>query len=243
MPNAPWSGSFEVEGDSSGGIHLEQIDDKHFELHSTVCYVGKLTGLEDYLSDEALAEIRFVTPERLPTTDLTSVPGVLRWFASRYGIHTPASLIHDWLIPQPSTPAVAGMTDQYADRYFRFMLEDLGVPLIRRWLMWAAVAARSRWQQGLLQKVLLSLWIVASVAGMAAFVYGLTTGNVAIVAAATLAPLVFALLWERQYGAGIVAAYSAPWILPPTIFALAGYGVYLILEFIVGVITRSRSKA
>lgn len=237
MSDAPWSGSFEVKGEPSGHIHLEQVDAKHFELHSTVCYVGDHTGLEDYLSDDALAEVRVVTPVKLPTTDLTSVPGVLRWFAGRYGVHTPAALIHDWLIPQPGTPAIPGMTDQYADRYFRFMLEDLGVALIRRWLMWAAVAARSRWQQGLFQKVLLSLWIVASVGGMIAFVYGWATGNTPMVIAATLAPFVFALLWERQYGAGIVAAYSAPWILPPTILALGGYVVYLALEFIVGVFT------
>ena len=242
MTDAPWLGSFEVEDDPSGGIRLEQIDAKHFDLHSTVRYIGEVTGLEDYLSHEALDEIRVVSPERLPTTDLTSVPGVLRWFAGRYGTYTPAALIHDWLIPQPSTPAIPGMTDQYADRYFRFMLEDLNVPLIRRWLMWAAVAARSRWHQSLLHKVLLALWLGASLVGMGAFIYGWMNGSVAMVVAATLAPLVFAVLWGRQYGAGIVASYSAPWIVPPTLFALAGYGVYLVLEFIVGLFSPPRSE-
>lgn len=242
MSDTPWSGSFEVKDDPSGAIHLEQIDSENFELHSTVCYIGDQTGLEEYLSDDALAEIRVVTPVKLPTTDLTSVPGVLRWFAGRYGVYTPAALIHDWLIPQPVTPAIPGMTDQYADRYFRFMLEDLGVPVIRRWLMWAAVAARSRWQQGPLQKALLSIWVIASLAGMTAFVYGWATGSVATMVAAALAPFLFALLWERQYGAGIVAAYSAPWILPPTIFALVGYGIYLVLEWIVGLFAPCRSR-
>ena len=243
MSQAPWSGSFEVRGDPQGHIELEQIDTKHFELHSTVCYIGELTGLEDQLTPEALEQIRFVSPKRLPTTDLTSVPGVLRWFAGRYGIHTPAALIHDWLIPQPSDPKIRGMTDAFADRYFRFMLDDLGVPLIRRWLMWAAVAARSRWQQGVPQKVLLSTWVIASIGGMIAFLYGLATGNTTIAIVAALAPFVFAVLWGRQYAAGIVAAYSAPWILPPTLFALGGYGVYLVLEFIIGVFTTSRSDA
>jgi hypothetical protein len=242
MPDAPWRGSFEVDGDPGGPIHLEQIDARHFALYSTVHYVGDLTGLEAYLSEDALATIRLVTPERLPQTDLTSVPTVLRWFASRYGTHTPAALIHDWLIPQPSTPAVPGLTDQYADRYFRFMLEDLGVPVIRRWLMWAAVASRTRWQQDLLHKLLLSLWVLASAAGMTAFVWGLATGTTAMVIVAVLAPFLFALLWGRQYGAGIVAAFSAPWILPPTVLALAGFAVYSVLEFIVGLIAPSRSK-
>jgi hypothetical protein len=134
------------------------------------------------------------------------------------------------------------LTDQYVDRYFRFMLEDLGLPVIRRWLMWAAVASRTRWQQGLLHKLLLSLWVAASAAGMTAFVWGLATGNIAMAVAATLAPFLFALLWGRQYGAGIVAAFSAPWILPPTVLALAGFGVYLALEFIIGLIVPARSE-
>jgi hypothetical protein len=37
-----------------------------------------------------------------------------------------------------------------------------------------------------------------------------------------------------------VAAYSAPWILPPTIFAGLGYLVYLALEWFVGLFTRER---
>jgi hypothetical protein len=243
MADAPWLGSFDVDNEPSGGIDLEQVDAKHFKLHSTVRYIGKLTGLEDKLTPASLEEIRVVSPEKLPPTDLTSVPIFLRWFAGRYGTHTPAALIHDWLIPQPTDPPIPGMTDQYADRYFRFMLDDLGVPLIRRWLMWAAVAARSRWQQGVLQKVLLSTWVVASIGGMITFVYGWATGDTTIAIVAALAPFVFALAWGRQYAAGIVAAYSAPWILPPTLFALGGYAVYLALEFIVGVFTQSRSDA
>ena len=112
---APWVRSFEVEGRSDGSIRLDQIDSKTFELHATVRYIGDETGLEGKLTDEALRQIRVVSPEKLPTTDLASVPLMLRWFAGRYGIYTPAALIHDWLIPQPSTPPVDGMTNQYAD--------------------------------------------------------------------------------------------------------------------------------
>ncbi len=241
MSNAPWSDSFEIEGSPGGHIRLEQIDAKQFELRSTVRYIGEQTGLENTLPDEALNEIRIVSPEKLPATDLTSVPAPLRWFVGRYGVHTPAALIHDWLIPQPSTPPVPDMTDEYADRYFRFMLEDLGVRLIRRWLMWAAVATRTRWARGWLQKLLLSVWVATSLGGMTVFVSSWLKGDILAVILAALAPLVFASLWQRQYGAGIVAAYSAPWILPPTILALAGYLVYLLLEFIVGLIVPSRS--
>lgn len=53
-----------------------------------------------------------------------------------------------------------------------------------------------------------------------------------MIAIAAAAPFVFAILWGRQYAAGIFAAYSAVWITPPTLFAAAGYGVYLMLELI-----------
>jgi len=238
---APWSASFEIDGEPEGTIRLEQIDENRFSLHSTVRYVGERTGLEGKLPDDAAySEIREVSPEKLPTTDLTSVPTMLRWFAGRYGIHTPAALIHDWLIPQPSTPPIDGMTDQYADRYFRFMLDDLGVPLIRRWLMWTGVASRTRWQQGLLRRGLLVVWVLASIVGIATFIVGLAHGDMRMVVAAALAPLVFAALWDRQYAAGLVAAYSAPWILPPTLFVLAGYLVYAVLERIISLFVPAR---
>jgi hypothetical protein len=241
MPNAPWVKSFKVDGSPTGQISLEQIDSKQFELKSTVRYTGKETGLEAKLSNDALDSIRWVSPKRLNKTDLVSVPMPLRWFVGRYGIHTPAGLIHDWLIPQPSDPEIPGMKDEHADRYWRFMLEDLEVPLIRRWLMWAAVAARTRWQRGLLFRVLLSLWVLASLAGTTAFVVGVLNGNYLLIVAATFAPVVFALLWDRQYGAGIVAAYSAPWILPPTLLAAVGYGAYWIVERLVGLPFGSRT--
>jgi hypothetical protein len=239
---APWlrSGSFEVEDDPTGKINLDQLDTKHFALHSTLTYTGEETGLEGKVPPATLDRIRSVSPATLPTTDLASVPVLLRWFAGRYGIHTPAALIHDWLIPQPVEPPLEAMTNEYADRYFRYMLGDLGVPTIRRWLMWAAVAARSRFTSGWLNATLLVVWVIASIVGMITFVLGVVTGNTAAVVAATFAPFLFAGLWGRQYGAGIVAAYSAPWILPPTIFAGLGYLVYLALEWFVGLFTGER---
>jgi hypothetical protein len=237
---APWvsSGSFKIEGDPTGNISLDQLDTKHFALHSTLTYTGEETGLEGKVPPATLVRIRSVSPETLPTTDLASVPVLLRWFAGRYGIHTPAALVHDWLIPQPVEPPLEAMTNEYADRYFRFMLGDLGVPMIRRWLMWAAVAARTRFTSGWLNATSLVVWVIASIIGMTTFVVGVVTGNTLAVVAATFAPFLFAGMWGRQYGAGIVAAYSAPWILPPTIFAGLGYLVYLALEWFVGLFSR-----
>lgn len=47
-----------------------------------------------------------------------------------------------------------------------------------------------------------------------------------------LVPIPISALWRRQWGAGLVAAYSAPWLLPPTLVALVADGFYWVLETI-----------
>jgi hypothetical protein len=122
------------------------------------------------------------------------------------------------------------MTDQLTDRYFRFMLEAVGVKWLNRWMMWAAVAFRTRWCGSALKKALLSIWVLAACAGISAAVFGVVTGTWWLVGVAAVAPLAFSLLWQRQYGAGVVAAYTAAWVLPPTILGMIGYWIYLALE-------------
>lgn len=236
----PWMGSFVIDGDSNGGIAVTQIDHKLFLLGSTVQYVGAETGLEGRVDDDVLRRIRTVTPDQLPFTDLTSVPASLRWFVSQYGSHTPAALIHDALIG--ADPPIEGLTDAQADRYFRYILEDLGVPLIRRWLMWAAVAYRTRRCAGGLKRLGITLWFVASILGMLAAVLALVMGEWGVLAAAVAAPLAFAALWGRQYVAGLVASYSAPWLVPPTLFGALGFIVYSALERLVGSVVRPRPR-
>jgi hypothetical protein len=237
---APWARSFQIDGDQSGHIVLKQMDSKGFQLVSTITYIGDETGLEGKLDSVIIDALRWVSLERLRDTDLTSVPLPLRWLVSNYGVHTPAALIHDWMIDE-GPPVVGGLTPQYADRYFRFMLRDLKVRWIRRWMMWAAVAFRTRWKTGRRNKALLGTWVIAALAGMGAFVSGFFIGNPLVVVLAGIAPFVFALLWGRQYGAGIVASYNAPWVLPPTVVGAIGYGIYTLLEWVVSKLSRGRS--
>ncbi len=238
----PWKGSFEVDDVDGGPIDLAQIGRKTFALTSKVAYIGEETGLEDKgLSQEVLDDIKKLDPATQPTgeyeTDLASVPGPTRWFLGTYGVHTPAVLIHDRLIPAPSD--LEGMSDEYADRYLRFMLQDLGVLWFKRWLMWAAVAMRTRWAAKGLRQISVALWGLATVVGITVFVVAALNGSVGWMIAAALAPVVFAGLWGKQYGAGIVAAIAAPWLLPPTVFAALGYGVYWILERAFGLVAGS----
>jgi hypothetical protein len=235
MAGQPWSKSFEVDGEPGGEIGLRQVGRKTFELTSKLYYRGK-TGLEDTaLTPDQLEDIKTLdaSPESPYETDLASVPGALRWFLGAYGSHTPAVLIHDRMIPVPEH-LKPNMTEQYSDRFLRFMLQDLEMRWLKRWIMWAGVALRTRWAAGDWRRVSVVLWVVTALAGMTAFVIALRSGNTGLLWLSLLAPFVLAGLWGRQYGAGVVAAIAAPWLLPPTVLAIVGYGIYIALEFALG---------
>ena len=264
---APWSEAFEITGAGNDEIVLRQVNEKVFALGSgagspddeasgqptpevTIRYrPNKPTGLEKYLgrdeqvTPEVLEQIRTVDSIVLPTTDLASVPGPMRWFTNSYGVHTPAALIHDWLIPSKGDPPPP-IREEYADRYFRYMLAAVGVPRFKRYIMWGAVAIRTRWESPKWWRPpLLVVWGVLASAGLAAFVIALWSligdtwtpfgiDAALLLVLSLLAPLVFSLLWGRQYGAGIVAALAAPWVIPAAFFAAFGYGVYYVLEWL-----------
>jgi hypothetical protein len=121
------------------------------------------------------------------------------------------------------------VSDADADRFFRFMLQGLGVTFVRRWMMWTAVAFGTRWRSTRLRPQLI-LWLLVAVAGMSIFGYGLVVRNWWLVLAATIAPIPASVLWGRQYGAGLTAAATAIWVLPPTILGTVGYWIYWLLE-------------
>lgn len=224
--SVPWGHCFVDADDPSrpAELVLRQVDAKTFALGSSLRYVGA-TGIADL--PEAAVVLR---PEDLGLdhhTDLASVPTALQWFVSRYGVHTPAALLHDRLTGEPG---LDGVSEQQADRFFRFMLRELKVPWLRRWMMWAAVALRTRWEAGGARRWSVALWVLASLAGQAVTVVGALQGQWGLVAVAALAPLAFGALWGRQYGAGLVAAYTAPWVAPPTLFGFLGYLAYRGLE-------------
>lgn len=263
---APWSIAFDITGAEGNQISLRQVSAKGFALGHGIVADGhehapddgrpevtirykdnKPTGLENYpkrggeqIPAETLKLIRTVDSIRLPTTDLASVPGPMRWFTNTYGSYTPAALIHDWLIP--SKGEEPPIKEEYADRYFRYMLCAVGVPRFKRYIMWTAVALRTRWESPKKRRrPLLVLWALASLAGLAAFTlailslifntwtpFGIDAGVLLLLS--IIAPFVFSLLWGRQYTAGIVAALAAPWLVPAALIAAFGYGVYWVFE-------------
>jgi Protein of unknown function (DUF1353) len=78
----------------------------------------------------------FEVPEGLET-DFASVPRVFVWFLPRYGRYTKAAILHDYLW-RDAVPA-GELTLAEADGIFRRAMWELGVPFLRRWLMWGAV--------------------------------------------------------------------------------------------------------
>jgi len=225
LPRAPWANCFVDPDDPTqpATIQLEQVARRTFILRSSLRYTGA-TGVPN-LPEAA----RVLRPSDLgdpALTDLASVPAALRWFVSPFDVHTPATLLHDRLIGSTNT---LGVADPEADRFFRFMLRALGVRFIRRWMMWTAVAFGTRWRSKRLRPLLV-IWMLAAAAGMSTFVYGLLQLNWTLVLAAAVAPLPSSLLWGRQYGAGLTAAATAVWVLPPTVLATAGFAIYWLME-------------
>ena len=78
----------------------------------------------------------FVVPAGF-TTDFASVPRIVVWLIPRFGRYTPAAVLHDWLVTAGLT--TRAVTSRDADGLFRRVLRELGVPPVRRWLMWAGV--------------------------------------------------------------------------------------------------------
>lgn len=228
----PWEGAFRGQGDGPPRITLEQVDNRTFVLGSPLRFTPSAppAGIPPEAMTMVPADLippGTDAPDALPTTDLASVPTALRWFVSPYGLHTPAALIHDRLI---DGARVAGVGDRAADRLFRLMLDELGLPFLRRWLMWAAVAYGTRWRAGGWTRLVVIAWTLLSLAGIATFAWALATSHVLVALIAAFAPLPASVLWGPQYGAGIVAGYSAAWILPPTVLGAVAYGVYWLID-------------
>lgn len=74
-------------------------------------------------------------------TDFATVPDFLVWVINKTGPYTRAAVVHDWLITD-EIPAKR-VTSQDTDGIFRRIMREEGTPLVRRWVMWAAVRLAS----------------------------------------------------------------------------------------------------
>jgi hypothetical protein len=156
-----------------------------------------------------------VTPRDLNETDLASVPRLFLWWINTYGTHTPAAIIHDRFIGDPAV-LPGKVTEQDVDRYFRAMLKALGVGWAARWLMWSAVALRTRLAAPGYRSWLAVAWIALAATGIGMLLVSLicwlgysNTDALWYLVASVVMPLPSSLLWGRQFAAGLVASYLA----------------------------------
>src|SRR5262249_8024803 len=63
---------------------------------------------------------------------------IFTWLLPRYGRYTRPAILHDYLCDLARTGAIDRAD---ADGIFRRAMRELGVPFLKRWLMWTAVRA------------------------------------------------------------------------------------------------------
>jgi|Tabmets5t2r1_1033131.scaffolds.fasta_scaffold20169_2 hypothetical protein len=103
-------------------VRVKELEESDWELLGILEYKGNRD--------------RFEVPEGMET-DFASVPRVFVWFLPRYGRYTKAAILHDYLWRE-AVPA-GELTLAQADGIFRRAMWELGVPFLRRWMMWGAV--------------------------------------------------------------------------------------------------------
>ena len=123
---------------AQGFVDVRSIGDEEWQLLAQVGYEGKVDSFEVPAGTE---------------TDFASVPRVFVWLLPRYGKYTQAAILHDylWRVAVPD----GQLTLPEADGIFRRAMRELGVPFLRRWMMWSAVrlgalvkpGGRKRWIQ------------------------------------------------------------------------------------------------
>lgn len=115
MPFAP-------EGKYGSDIVVMPLDATRWRLLGPVCYAGETD--------------RFLIPEGY-VTDWATIPRVAVWLFPRFGNHAKSAILHDYLLTD-AMPA-GRVTSNDADGLFRRSMRELGIPPVKRWLMWTGV--------------------------------------------------------------------------------------------------------
>ncbi len=105
-----------------GSLTVSRVDAETWALVDDLVYRGRRD--------------RFVVPAGF-RTDFASVPRVVTWLVPRFGAYTLAAILHDWLCSEGIRSGA--VTSRDADGIFRRVMRESGVPVLRRWLMWAGV--------------------------------------------------------------------------------------------------------
>ncbi|MFF1676106.1 DUF1353 domain-containing protein [Streptomyces sp. NPDC058256] len=250
-------GQAEVLSDPRADARIELV--RHVERHREQFAMQRRIAYHD----RHLGELLVPRNTRTFRSDLTSVPALFTWLVPKTGEHLPATLLHDGLIHPPGDPTYTS-TDGHvvrraeADRVLRDAMADSGTALIRRWLIWSAVATATMldgretgWSKGLqwyyrvtaalTVLLIFALGIYASFDLFDAHIPKLPwMGDrpwfvevVGGLSAAVVIPLVLALaFWGRIRIAGAVVGVSLAVLLHVTVVLLALTALYQLLELL-----------
>lgn len=105
-----------------GSVTVRSVDANRWALVDQLVYQGRWQV--------------FVVPAGF-RTDFATVPRVVTWLVPRFGVYTLAAILHDWLCTEGIRSGA--VTSRQADGIFRRVMRESGVPVLRRWLMWAGV--------------------------------------------------------------------------------------------------------
>ncbi len=102
---------------------------------------------------DATTQAEYLVPSDIASfrTDLASIPWFFAWLVPALGTHIPAALLHDGLVvevggePTHIGPPVERLE---ADRIFRDAMKVQGTRVVRRWIVWTAVALATLWTEG-----------------------------------------------------------------------------------------------
>lgn len=131
-------------------VWVKELTEKDWEVLKEITYRGKIDS--------------FTVPIEMET-DFASVPRPLVWLIPQYGQYTRAAIVHDYLW-RYKFPA-GEITLAEADAIFRRAMRELGVPFLRRWLMWAAVRVGALKKAGGRRQWLRDSWQVVPLAVLA----------------------------------------------------------------------------
>ncbi len=243
-----------VAGDADAIFLLERVDRRNFKLRERFRYVDQKT------------KSAFVVPADLNTfeSDLASVPWFVVWFVPPNGTHTPAALLHDALTTEDREPPNyegPEVTRKEADRIFRDAMGELGVPVVRRWLMWAAVTVATLWSE---RGAARWYWrVLIALSAIAFFVLGLLQvldlldvkrapalpwmGDRAVWEELALALLVTllatalsSLLWLKRWGVGALLGPTVTLFATPVAAVVIVTGIYAAIELLISGPTERR---
>jgi hypothetical protein len=124
-------------------VDVRQLDDKNWRLLLRLDYQGQSEPFEVPVGSD---------------TDFASVPRVFVWFLPRYGRYTKAAILHDYLWRERAAKGTMSYID--ADGTFRRAMRELGVPFLRRWILWAAVRWAALFKKGGTKQWLKESWRV-----------------------------------------------------------------------------------